>query len=212
MLQSKRRIKKPNNPVTAIAVGLICCGLWLGAGVTAAADPGPLRSSGPAPAIAATAKAKTAKTPEQAKAVKAKTAKAPEQAKDAKTPLAHFRYSPTGKADPFRPFLERDEIARKKAVKPKPVPLSPLQRAGIEQFRLVGIAGSASRRIAVVEDAAGKFYTVKAGTVIGQNGGRVAEIHEDRVIIEQKLSDQTKQTKVNRVVIKLRKEDYEGRL
>jgi type IV pilus assembly protein PilP len=198
MLQSKRRIKKPNNPVTAIAVGLICCGLWLGAGVTAAADPGPLRSSGPAPAIAATAKAKTAKTPEQAKAVKA--------------PLAHFRYSPTGKADPFRPFLERDEIARKKAVKPKPVPLSPLQRAGIEQFRLVGIAGSASRRIAVVEDAAGKFYTVKAGTVIGQNGGRVAEIHEDRVIIEQKLSDQKKQTKVNRVVIKLRKEDYEGRL
>lgn len=198
MLQSKRRIKKPNNPVTAIGVGLICCGLWLGAGVTAAADPGPLRSSGPAPAIAATAKAKTAKTPEQAKAVKA--------------PLAHFRYSPTGKADPFRPFLERDEIARKKAVKPKPVPLSPLQRAGIEQFRLVGIAGSASRRIAVVEDAAGKFYTVKAGTVIGQNGGRVAEIHEDRVIIEQKLSDQTKQTKVNRVVIKLRKEDYEGRL
>lgn len=198
MLQSKRRIKKPNNPVTAIAVGLICCGLWLGAGVTAAADPGPLRSSGPAPAVAATAKAKTAKTPEQAKAVKA--------------PLAHFRYSPTGKADPFRPFLERDEIARKKAVKPKPVPLSPLQRAGIEQFRLVGIAGSASRRIAVVEDAAGKFYTVKAGTVIGQNGGRVAEIHEDRVIIEQKLSDQKKQTKVNRVVIKLRKEDYEGRL
>lgn len=198
MLQSKRRIKKPNNPVTAIGVGLICCGLWLGAGVTAAADPGPLRSSGPAPAIAATAKAKTAKTPEQAKAVKA--------------PLAHFRYSPTGKADPFRPFLERDEIARKKAVKPKPVPLSPLQRAGIEQFRLVGIAGSASRRIAVVEDAAGKFYTVKAGTVIGQNGGRVAEIHEDRVIIEQKLSDQKKQTKVNRVVIKLRKEDYEGRL
>jgi len=198
MLQSKRRIKKPNNPATAIGVGLICCGLWLGAGVTAAADPGSLRPSGPAPAVAATAKAKTAKTPEQAK--------------DAKTPLAHFRYSPTGKADPFRPFIERDEIARKKAFKPKPVPLSPLQRAGIEQFRLVGVAGSVEKRVAVVEDAAGKFYTVKLGTVIGQSGGRVADIQEDRVIIEQRSVDQKKQTKVNRVVIQLRKEDYEGRL
>ena len=198
MLQSKRRIKKPSNPVTAIGVGLICCGLWLGAGVAAAADPGPLRPSGPVPALAA--KVKTAKTPEQVKAEK--------------TPQAQFRYSPTGKADPFRPFLERDEIARKKAIKskPKPIPLSPLQRVGIEKFRLVGIAGGAARRVAVVEEAAGKLYTVKKGNIIGQNGGRVAEIQEDRVIVEQTVSDQKKRTKVNRVVIQLRKEDYEGRL
>ena len=185
MLQSKRRIKKASNPVTVIGIGLMFCGLCLGAGPAAAADPVKPRPAVPVPVV----------TP---KAVKA--------------PAVHYRYSPTGKADPFRPFIERDEIARKKAFKPKPVPLSPLQRAGIEQFRLVGVAGSVERRIAVVEDAAGKFYTVKPGTVIGQSGGRVAEIHEDRVIIEQRSVDQKKQTKVNRVVIQLRKDEYEGRL
>lgn len=129
-----------------------------------------------------------------------------------KAPSSRYRYIPAGKADPFRPFLELDENLRKKMVRPKPVPISPLQRAAIDQFRLVGIAGDARRRAAVVEGAAGKFYTIRRGTVIGQNGGRVTDIQADRVIVEEKLSGKKKQTKVNRVVMKLRKEGYEGEL
>ena len=198
MLQSKRRIKKPNNPATAIGVGLICCGLWLGAGVTAAADPGPLRPSGPAPTVAATAKAKTAKTPEQAK--------------DAKTPLAHFRTVQPARRIRSVPSSSGMRSPARRRSSPSPFLYRRSSAPESNSSDSSGVAGSVEKRVAVVEDAAGKFYTVKLGTVIGQSGGRVADIQEDRVIIEQRSVDQKKQTKVNRVVIQLRKEDYEGRL
>jgi Tfp pilus assembly protein PilP len=179
MLQSQRRIKKGNNPGRAIGVVLTLGALCLGAGVAAAANPGVLRPS-EVPAAAP---------------------------KAVQTPPDRFHYVPAGKADPFRPFLERDEALRRKMTKAKPVPVSPLQRAAVDQFKLVGIAGDAARRFAVLEDTGGKFYTIKPGTAIGPDGGRVAEILGDRVIIETQPTEPKKQTKVNRVVIKLRREE-----
>ena len=179
MLQSQRRIKKGNNPGRAIGVALTLGALLLGAGVAVAANPGTLLPAA-APAAAH---------------------------KEVQTPPDRYRYVPAGKADPFRPFLERDEVLRKKMTKVAPVPVSPLQRASVDQFKLVGIAGDADRRFAVLEDSGGKFYTIKPGTAIGPGGGRVAEILGDRVIIEQRPTDPQKQAKVNRVVIKLRREE-----
>jgi type IV pilus assembly protein PilP len=115
-----------------------------------------------------------------------------------------YSYTPAGKTDPFLPFVEidlavkkekekkaKEEELRKMATSSKR-PISPLQQAEIGQFRLVGIAGDNLRRIAIVEDGvAKKYYPLSVGTYIGPNGGRIVSILPDRLIVEERVPEQT---------------------
>jgi Tfp pilus assembly protein PilP len=132
---------------------------------------------------------------------------------------ATYEYFSTGKADPFRPFMEIDPAVKarmeeevKKLMAKKAVPVSPLQRADISQFRLVGTAGDETRCVAVVEDSVSKkYYPLHVGTYIGQNRGRVAEILQDRVVVEERaeMQDKAKKVKVKRLTLMLYKEEKE---
>ena len=102
---------------------------------------------------------------------------------------------------------KQEEELNKKTEK-KSGSISPLQRADIGQFRLVGIAGDQNRRTAMVEDGvAKKYYPLFVGTYIGLNGGRVAAILPDRVIVEEKAEKQAKKAKIRRMTIMLHKEE-----
>jgi len=123
-----------------------------------------------------------------------------------------YRYSAAGKSDPFKPFMETDPALKKKIeeeqknrqVALKKLPISPLQQADIGHFRLVGIAGDQHRRVAIVEDgAAKKYYPLFIGTYIGLNGGRVAEILHDRVVVEEKAQKQSKKAQIKRIMVML---------
>ncbi len=119
--------------------------------------------------------------------------------------------APAAKPDPFRPFIELDQekaLALKKKVERKALPVSPLQRAEIDQFRLIGIAGDERSRTAIVDDGKGKFYPLIVGTAIGMNEGRVARILADRVIVEELTKERGKK-KVKRIIIKLRRDEEE---
>src|SRR5271157_1874849 len=118
---------------------------------------------------------------------------------DVKTTAA-YKYNPIGKPDPFKPFIEQ-ELSPKKKAESKTLPISPLQREGINNFRLVGISGDDHHRIAIVQDVKGKAYPIFLGTYIGQNGGRVVEILPDRIIIEEKNKLEDKQAKTNRLTL-----------
>ena len=168
--------------VTIILLALIAL-LWA-SGITAA-DP----------------KAAGTKAPD-VKAVETKAA-------DLKTAPA-YKFNPVGKPDPFRPFIDQEISAKKKLEKAQPPSMFPLQRAGTDQFSLVGIAGDESSRIAIVTDVKGKFYPLYLGTAIGLNGGRVVEILADRIIVEEKIKEgDAKKTKTKRITMKLRKEEGE---
>jgi Tfp pilus assembly protein PilP len=136
----------------------------------------------------------------------------------APTPSPSYRYQAEGKTDPFVPFIELDlalkkqkEEELKKQVSVQRLPVSPLQQAEVEKFRLVGIAGDEQKRMAVVEDGvAKKYYPLFVGTYIGLNGGRVVSILPDRVIVEERLQDQTKKDRkaeIRRIPLMLRKEE-----
>jgi type IV pilus assembly protein PilP len=120
-----------------------------------------------------------------------------------------YKYNPVGKPDPFKPYIVDEISAKKKREMPKALPINPLQRAGIEQFKLVGIAGYNHTRIAMVTDVKGKFYPIFVGTYIGLHNGRVVEILQDRVIVEETIKAEAKHAKAKRVAIKLRKEEGE---
>ncbi len=123
-------------------------------------------------------------------------------AKATLTPPETYKYTSVGKTDPFKPFMELEPKPVKAAT--KAIPLSPLQRLDVEQYTLVGIAGSQKGRAAMVEDRKDKkFYPLFVGTSIGQNHGRVVEILADRVIVEEKQSN----AKAKRIVLLLHREE-----
>jgi type IV pilus assembly protein PilP len=162
----------------------------------------PAKVSTRAPAVAAPAKAGAVGVP----------AKAPAAAAPAAAPLAEsFTYNPAGKPDPFIPFIEKDLIIKKKADKSSAPSIFPLQNAAVDQFKLVGIAGDERHRIAVVEDERGKVYTMREGTYIGQNNGRVKAILADQVIVEEKIGTDSGKVRINRITVRLHKEDNEGK-
>jgi type IV pilus assembly protein PilP len=115
--------------------------------------------------------------------------------------IDNYSYDPSGKPDPFKPFIVIDVIAVKQQVlKKAETSMFPLQRAETEKYRVVGIAGDKVHRVAIAEDAAKKFYPLFIGTHIGLYNGKVIEIMADRVIVEEYATK-----KATRVILKLRK-------
>jgi Tfp pilus assembly protein PilP len=118
-------------------------------------------------------------------------------------PAPTYEYNAAGKPDPFQPFMETDPALKtkkeedlSKKTSGKGGPISPLQQVDIEQLRLVGIAGDDHGRTAIVEDrTTKKFYPFFVGTYIGLNGGRVAAILPDRVVVEERVETQDNKRK-----------------
>jgi Tfp pilus assembly protein PilP len=69
----------------------------------------------------------------------------------------------------------------------------------VDNFNLVGIMGDETRRVAVVEDAAKKFYPLVVGTRMGLHNGKVTNILADRIIVDELDGKKTK-----RIILKLR--------
>jgi type IV pilus assembly protein PilP len=181
----RKKLMKKNKTAACITIILLALIALLWASEITAADPKTAGTKGP-----------------DVKAVETKAA-------DLKTAPA-YKYNPVGKADPFKPFIYQEISAKKKLETIQPLPIFPLQRAGTDQFRLVGIAGDESSKIAVVTDLKGKFYPLYLGTSIGLNSGRVVGILADRVIVEEKIKEgDAKKTKTKRITMKLRKEEGE---
>ena len=126
-------------------------------------------------------------------------------------PQTAYTFNPAGKPDPFKPFVEAELAFRKRLEmeQKKKTPLSPLQRAGVESYTLLGIAGSQAKRSALVKDSAGKTYTLSLGTHIGLNNGKVVDIRSDRVVVEEPPA--VKKAKARKIEMKLRREGEEGR-
>jgi Tfp pilus assembly protein PilP len=188
---------------------------WAANGQAVVVPPPAPTTVSPAIPKAATAPAAVSPGGPEAKAVQAAPA-APAAAPIPEAPA--YRYQAEGKADPFVPFIELDlaakkqkEEALKKRATLQKVPVSPLQQADIVRFHLVGIAGDEQMRMAIVEDGvAKKYYPLFVGTNIGLNAGRVVSILPDRVIVEERILEQTKKVRkmeIRRIPIMLHKEE-----
>jgi Tfp pilus assembly protein PilP len=105
-----------------------------------------------------------------------------------------YAYNPVGKPDPFKPFIQLTPVKISKGV-----PLTPLQKYEISQLKLVAIISTAEGNIALVEDSTGKGYSLKKGTGIGKNDGKVTKILKNKVIIEEVYQDIFGQTKINEI-------------
>ena len=74
----------------------------------------------------------------------------------------------------------------------------------------MAILSAPEGNIGLVEDATGKGYFLKKGTLIGKNDGKVAKILSDRVIVEEVFLDVLGQKKVNEMSLSLQKVEEGG--
>jgi type IV pilus assembly protein PilP len=90
-------------------------------------------------------------------------------------------YDPSGRRDPFRPYVRFDRPALSGE-------LTPLEQYDLSQLRLVAIVTDErdpSGTRAVVEDGSGLGFIVRVGTAIGRTRGRVSTIERDRIVVEE---------------------------
>jgi Tfp pilus assembly protein PilP len=94
-------------------------------------------------------------------------------------------YNPSGKRDPFLPFVKPG---------PKVDPallenLPPLQRYDLADFKFVGVIVDRKGHKALVEDRQGKGYTVLTGMKLGRQGGTVARITDSELVVKERYTD-----------------------
>ncbi len=114
--------------------------------------------------------------------------------------MESYHYNAAGKIDPFKPLV-KVEIPKKNAMGHSK--LSPLQRSDVSQFKLVGVAGGGNKKVAMLVDARGKSYVVSPGTLIGPYDGRVTQILDDQIVVEEKRAAEGKKPALNRLTLKL---------
>jgi type IV pilus assembly protein PilP len=115
-----------------------------------------------------------------------------------------YAYNPAGKPDPFKPFLQLTPVRESRS------PLTPLQKYDLSQLKLVAILTLREGNVGLVEDATGKGYFVKRGTLIGKNDGKVSKVLDDRLMIEEVFLDVFGQKKVNETSLSLYKPEEGG--
>jgi type IV pilus assembly protein PilP len=120
-----------------------------------------------------------------------------------------YVYNPSGKPDPFKPFIQLTTVKDSS----RTVPLTPLQRYEINQLKLVAIITAPDgNHIALVEDSSGKGYFVKKGTWIGNNDGKVTKILRDKVLVEESYQDIFGKTKTSEISLLLHRTEEGGEL
>ncbi|MGZ3559663.1 MAG: pilus assembly protein PilP [Thermodesulfobacteriota bacterium] len=131
--------------------------------------------------------------------------KVAEQKEPEKKGEVEFSYNPSGKPDPFRPFIELAPVRSARTV-----PLTPLQKYDLSQLKLVAIISTPDGNVALIEDGTKKGYFLKKGTWIGKNDGKVVNILKDRVIVEEIYQDIFGQMKKNEIKLMLHQTEEGG--
>jgi len=139
-------------------------------------------------------------------AKKVEPAKVVQKAEPEKKEEPEYQYNPTGKPDPFKPFIELTPVREKV----RTTPLTPLQKYDLSQLKLVAIISTPEGNVALVEDSTGKGYFIKRGTEIGKNDGKVTKILKDRIIIEELYEDVFGKVKKSEVPLFLHKIEEGG--
>lgn len=114
-----------------------------------------------------------------------------------------YSYNPTGKPDPFEPFISEDKAGDKsKTVSSGSVAL-PLQGLDIGQLALVAVITNSREPYAMVEDASGRGYILRTGSRVGTQEGVVTGILADRVVVTETVKGFSGTTRKRPVILKL---------
>jgi type IV pilus assembly protein PilP len=109
-----------------------------------------------------------------------------------------FIYVQEGRRDPFTSLL-----VIKEPVDDEAEPLTPLQKFGLKEIRLMAIVIGKGEPRAMVVAPDKKAYTLTRGIKIGRNKGVVQEITPEEIIVEERFRDfaGTTRTEIKRMTL-----------
>ena len=121
-------------------------------------------------------------------------------------------YDPQGRRDPMEPLVkEAPPPAAPKRVERAPAEArEPLEQFDLAALKLVAIARGGFGSKALVKAPDGKGYYVTVGTRMGMHGGRVAEIRDRELIIEELYVTPENDIISEPLTLPLRRRDGEG--
>lgn len=118
-----------------------------------------------------------------------------------------YAYEPGGRRDPFIPLVE---VTKRKKAGKKPRTLGTLESYDIADFKLIAIVEKkGGQYYGLLLAADNKSFTIREGTILGLNKGKVKEISPDKVLIEEFIRDYRGELKPRQVVLELRKREVE---
>lgn len=121
-----------------------------------------------------------------------------------------FEYQIEGRPDPFMPFITEKATSSENPdeIVDRDQTLTGMQLFEPGQLTLVALMVATSGKYAMVQDFTGKGYVVQEGTKIGRRG-MVADIIENKVIIEEKATTRGGKVLINKIAMVLKKEGEE---
>ena len=125
---------------------------------------------------------------------------------------AGFGYDPQGRRDPMEPLVkEAPPPATPKRVERAPDEVrEPLERFDLAALKLVAIVRGSFGSKALVKAPDGKGYYVTVGTRMGMHGGRVSEIREQALVIEELYVTPGNEVISEPLTLPLRRQDGKG--
>jgi len=105
--------------------------------------------------------------------------------------------------DPFRSYLT--DMAQGNTSGGGPIPTPPLQQYDVDQFIVLGIVFGIANPTALIEDPSGNTHSIKIGTIVGRNWGKVVKIRKDEVVVNEDFTDpSTGKHRTNQIRLKLK--------
>jgi len=95
----------------------------------------------------------------------------------------YYSYTPIGKRDPFRSYLD---LTRRP---PPDLRCGPLCRLDLSQLKLVAIVYGITTPRALLEAPSGAGFIVRAGQPLGRHGGRIHAIDRRGVVVRETARD-----------------------
>jgi Tfp pilus assembly protein PilP len=105
-------------------------------------------------------------------------------------PTDNYRYEVEGRRDPFDSLIKTEPVITEVGPVIDPTrPRGPLERFDLSTLKLMGIVWGELGRRAIIKAPDGKGYFVTTEMYLGQNGGRVVAIEDDRLVLEERYRD-----------------------
>ncbi|MDP2312509.1 MAG: pilus assembly protein PilP [Pseudomonadota bacterium] len=118
-----------------------------------------------------------------------------EGAEAASSEVDEYFYNPAGKRDPFQSFLKREDPVS--VVENAP----PLQRWDVDKYLLRGVIWDTSSPRALLVDPEGMGHSIRPGTYVGRNWGKVTSISEGCVVVTEEYQTLDGELVVNPVTV-----------
>jgi Tfp pilus assembly protein PilP len=116
------------------------------------------------------------------------------------------QYDPAGKIDPFQPLFNSDRNTTiSTPIRTDCISNPTLEKIDLSQLKLTGTILTENHDLALMEEVPGRSHIVREGMCIGIHGGKVAEIRNDQVIIQEEIQDVSGNVKVVKTEMKLKK-------